>query len=116
MPFLFSKTDPISSTTFYLIRSAISHVGASTLAQKKAFQLAQQGRKVLLFDALLGLKNIPIPNKNSKKILDFFKGLVPLTELIVHYKGIDVIAGSSSQNLNACSPFQQNKVKQKDIK
>ena len=112
MPFISAKASTSASTSFYQIRGATAHLGISTLIQKKALQLVQQHKKVLIVDALLGLKNMPIAIKNPSKLSDFFKGIIPLSELIISHKGIDIISGISQQNINALPPLQKNKIKQ----
>lgn len=112
MPVIATPASSPICTTFFQIRGAAAHLGISALIQKKALQLIQQNKKVLVIDSLLGLKNISIPNKNASKLDDFFKGLIPLSELIITYKGIDIIAGVSQQNINAIPHLQQQKFKQ----
>ena len=112
MPFITPQSSLPDSTIFYQIRSVTSHLGTSTLIQKKALQLVHQQKKVLIIDALLGLKNIPINNKNDAKLSDFFKGLIPLSDLIISYKGADVITGIAHQNINALPAWQRKKLQQ----
>ena len=111
MPFIHPLSVYTPSTTFILLKGVTQHLGVSSIARHLAETYTQQNHKVLIFDALLGLKNYPIKNSNTSKITAVLNGLAPLSDLIVHDKGIDVIAGSSQQNLNAIDPTGQQKIK-----
>lgn len=111
MPFIASISEKKHQPLFYVIRGASAHANISSVAINLATQFVQSGKKVLLFDALLGLKNINIPNKNRKKIPAVLQGQLPLTELITPYNNIDVITGCAQTNLNALSLINQNRIK-----
>ena len=111
MPFIVQHSAQQSRTLFYIFYGVTVHVGISTTIKKMAETLTSQGKKVLIFDALLGIKNFPITNKNQDKIPTFFSGLIPLSELITTHNGVDVISGMSTQNINALPLAQKNKIK-----
>lgn len=112
MPFLTPPIDPPKKTQFYVLRSIAPHLGVSFTLQKMAQTFIKQNKKVLIFDALLGLKNFPLVNKNQDKIPTVLAGILPLSELIVKEKGVDVITGCSNQNLTALTTYQQQYLKE----
>ena len=112
MPFIQSPKIDSQKTLFYTLTAATSHVGVSFITQKWAEKFAQQNKKVLIFDALLGLQNFPQNNPNQEQIPDVLAGLAPLTNLRTSSKqGWDVITGLANQNLNAQSIATQERVK-----
>ncbi len=111
MPFLVPTIENKKKTTFYIVRGIAPHLGVSFVVKEMAKSFFQQNKKVLVFDTLLGLKNIPLSNKNQKKITLVCDGTLPLNELIIHEQGIDYITGVSDQNLTALSALQQQFIK-----
>ena len=112
MPFLIPEQDEFKTPRFYIFRGIAPQLGVSFIVQKQAELFSKQNKKVLIFDALLGLKNFPYPCKNQKKIPMVFNGFLPLTELITKEKNIDIIAGLSDQNLTSISLLQQQYIKE----
>ena len=112
MPFLTPPIDTPKKTQFYVLRSIAPHLGVSFTLQKMAQTFVKQNKKVLIFDTLLGLKNFPLVNKNQDKIPTVLAGILPLSELIVKEKGVDVITGCSNQNLTALTTYQQQYLKE----
>ena len=111
MPFIQQKQIAEKQPLIYTITAVVPHVGVSFVIQKWAEELATQNENVLIFDALLGLKNFPHTNPNTDKIPDVINGWLPLTDLIHSLsKKIDVVTGISSQNINALSPFNQQRL------
>jgi len=100
-----------TKTSFFLLRGAVQHVGVSRATTHLAETLAKQNKKVLIFDTLLGLKNYPVKHSKPDKICAVLQGVSPLTDIITTDKDIDIIAGSSNQNLNALSPMAKQKIK-----
>ena len=111
MPFLTTSSPTFCPTKFYIVHEASPHLGTNILIQKMAAVFFKQKKKVLIFDALLGLKNMPINNKNQSKIPAVFKRQLPISELITHEKGIDIISGVSCQNFTALTSCQQQYIK-----
>lgn len=111
MPFISSSTISQHQPVFHVFRAVSAHAGTSSVIKKMAKKLKQQGKRVLIFDAALGLKNFPIANKNQNKIPLVFQGQLPLNDLIVTQEQVDIIAGSAGQNLNALPRVAQNKIK-----
>ena len=111
MPFIVSISEQKHHPLFYIIHEASSYAGTHSISIDLAKQSVQSGKKVLLFDALLGLKNINIQNKNRKKIPAVLHGLLPLTELITQHDNIDVITGHAQTNINALPIINQNRLK-----
>lgn len=111
MPFIFTPLSATSKPVFYIIREAIPHTQKRQIIAKLAHSFIEQDKKVLIFDALLGLPNLPTQTKNKQKLTLFFNGYLPLSELIIHANGIDIITGTSQQNLNALSLTQRHKIK-----
>ena len=112
MPFLTPPIDTLKKTQFYVLRSIAPHLGVSFTLQKMAQTFIKQNKKVLIFDTLLGLKNFPLVNKNQDKIPTVLAGILPLSELIVKEKGVDVITGCANQNLTALTTYQQQYLKE----
>ncbi|MBQ3695420.1 MAG: hypothetical protein II938_00395 [Alphaproteobacteria bacterium] len=112
MPFILQQASSQKKTIFYTLTSAAPHTGVSFVVCKTAQNYAKQGKKVLIFDALLGLKNYPLHNPNQNKISAVLDGLTPLTELIMpQQKNIDVITGMSNCNISAIPHANQQRIK-----
>lgn len=111
MPFLVPTIDELKVPKFYIFRAAAPHLGVSSAIKKMAQSFLRQNKKVLIFDALLGLKNFPISNKKQKRIPFVLNGAAPLSELIMQENGIDIIAGVADYNLTALEPSQQQYIK-----
>ncbi len=111
MPFIQTLNKDNIKISFFLIKGVTQHVGVSHAATCLAETLVKQDKKVLIFDALLGLKNYPVRHSKSNKIEAVLKGISPLNDLIISDKGIDIIAGSSTLNLNAIPSIAQQKIK-----
>lgn len=116
MPFIHSLPDNPPTTTFFLLRGATQHVGGSYVTHHLAETFIQQNKKVLIFDALLGLKNYPAKNQNTTKLVSVLQGANPLSDLITTDREIDIIAGCAQQNLNALSLTAQQKIKSELLK
>lgn len=95
-----SDTDSQSpvKTRVITVTSGKGGVGKTTISINLALAVAKSGKKVLLFDADLGLANINvllgvIPKYNLYHVI---KGHKTLQEIILHTpEGIDIIAGAS---------------------
>ena len=112
MPFIQAPKIKQQKTLFYTLTAATAHVGVSFATQKWAEKFTQQNKRVLIFDALLGLQNFPQNNPNQEQIPDVLQGLAPLTNLIISSKqGWDVITGLANQNLQAQSIATQERIK-----
>ncbi len=111
MPFIQPLHLDTPKTAFFLLKGVTSHVGISETAHRLAETFTKRDKKVLIFDALLGLENYPTKSQNSDKIQSVLKGLSPLSDIITTDKKIDIIAGTSTQNLNALPPIAQQKIK-----
>lgn len=112
MPFIVPETVPHHLTDFYLIRAMEPHVGLSFITLKKAFDLQKKSKKILIFDTLLGLKNLPIKGADAEKILSVLQGKLPLTELIQSHQELDIISGQSSLNFMALDSFARQNLYQ----
>ena len=103
MPFI-NLTPPTQHTTIcYNVRAAYPHVGVSYVTLLLAQQFSAQQKKVLVFDNLLGLKNLNLKNPNASSIENVLVGKYPLSELIFTHQNFDVICGVANTNLNALS-------------
>ncbi len=111
MPFITPVQNPNTSQKIYVLSG---EKGTKALAETTfhfAKHFLESQKKVLVFDALLGLKNLPIHLNNAEKIANVLAGVLPLTELIQNENGVDIIAGESTTNLNALSSAAQRKIK-----
>ena len=111
MPFLVPTTNETKTPKFYIVRGAAPHLGISFTVKKMAQSFLKQNKKVLVFDALLGLKNFPVNNKNAKKIPQVLQKKLALTEIITKECGFDILAGSADQNLTTLSLSEQQYLK-----
>lgn len=96
------------------ITSGKGGVGKSTLSVNLGLALAKKGKKVLLFDADLGLANINVmlgvlPKYNLYHVV---KGQKKLQEIIIETpEGLDIIAGASGySSLANLNDVQRNKL------
>ena len=111
MPFINVQKPETHETLCYNLCAAQPHVGVSFVALWLAAQYVKQGKRVLIFDTMLGLENIPIKNKNAKALERVLQGNDPLTNVIFTHQNIDLISGISVLNLNALSPLAQGNIR-----
>ncbi len=95
---------PSNSTKIITITSGKGGVGKSSISVNLALAMVQAGKKVLLFDADLGLANINVlmgivPKYNLYHVV---KGSKTLKETIIHTpEGLDIICGASGYSILA---------------
>ena len=111
MPFIQPFINPYHTCKTFVIRGSTNHVGVSFITHYLAQKAISDGKKVLIFDTLLGLKNYPIQQNSADITYQVLNGQRPLTDIIIHQDGTDVIAQISNTNLNACSHQIQNYIK-----
>ncbi len=98
------KADPGTTTQIITLTSGKGGVGKSTISVNLGLALAGAGKKVLLFDADLGLANINVllgvvPKFNLYHVV---KGHKELEDIIIHTpEGLDIIAGASGYSMLA---------------
>jgi flagellar biosynthesis protein FlhG len=100
---------PHKSHKIIMVASGKGGVGKTWFSVSIAHALAQEGKKVLLFDGDLGLANIDIqlglmPDKDLSTVI---AGQATLDQVVAHFKpaGIDIIAGRSGCSaLSSISP------------
>lgn len=98
------KSDPGTSTQIITLTSGKGGVGKSTISVNLGLALAAAGKKVLLFDADLGLANINVllgvvPKFNLYHVI---KGHKELEDIIIKTpEGLDIIAGASGYSMLA---------------
>jgi len=103
-PEVSEKTAPGTRTKVITITSGKGGVGKSSVSVNMALSIARTGKKVLLFDADLGLANINvmlgvIPKYNLYHVV---KGTKKLNEIIIKTpEGLDLIAGASGYSILA---------------
>ncbi len=94
---LYSKTD--SKTKVISITSGKGGVGKSTLTANMGYLLSLFGKKVLIFDADIGLANMQIlfNLKPTVSYFDYIEKRISLKEMILHtkYKNVFLCAGKS---------------------
>lgn len=88
-----------SKTKVVTISSGKGGVGKSTLTSNMAYILAQQGKKVAIFDADMGLANLQVifDIKPLYSLYDYLDGNCELEEILTDtgYKNITLVAGKS---------------------
>lgn len=98
------KADPGTATQIITLTSGKGGVGKSTISVNLGLALAAAGKKVLLFDADLGLANVNVllgvvPKFNLYHVI---KGHKELEEIIIRTpEGLDIIAGASGYSMLA---------------
>jgi flagellar biosynthesis protein FlhG len=98
------KSDPGTTTQIITLTSGKGGVGKSTISVNLGLALASAGKKVLLFDADLGLANINVllgvvPKFNLYHVI---KGHKELEDIIIRTpEGLDIIAGASGYSMLA---------------
>ena len=109
-----NKVTKGDSTRVISITSGKGGVGKTNIATNLAYALVQSGKRVLVFDADLGLANIDIllgitPEFTIEHVI---KGNRKLSEVIVHTpEGIDILPGSSGvEELTNLSLFQKKRL------
>lgn len=99
---------------FIAITSGKGGVGKTSFLINYAIALAKAGKRVLLFDADLGMANIDVLLKTSARgsIIDIIDGRRSMKEVIVEAPGgIHLIAGGSGmQKLSSLSPSQTQRI------
>lgn len=99
---------------FTTVTSGKGGVGKTSFIINYAIALAQQGKRVLLFDADLGMANIDVLLKTSSKynIIDVIEGNRNMNEVITEaVGGIHLIAGGSGmQKLSSLTPAQFHRI------
>lgn len=107
---MMGKTDDAKDPVIMTITSGKGGVGKTTLSVNLGLALAASGKKVLLFDADLGLANINVllgvvPKYNLYHVI---KGHKELEEIIIHTpEGLDIIAGASGYSMLANLPEKE---------
>lgn len=98
------KSEPGTTTQIITLTSGKGGVGKSTISVNLGLALASAGKKVLLFDADLGLANINVllgvvPKFNLYHVI---KGHKELEDIIIRTpEGLDIIAGASGYSMLA---------------
>lgn len=98
------KSDPGTTTQIITLTSGKGGVGKSTISVNLGLSLASAGKKVLLFDADLGLANVNVllgvvPKFNLYHVI---KGHKELEDIIIRTpEGLDIIAGASGYSMLA---------------
>lgn len=98
------KADPGTATQIITLTSGKGGVGKSTISVNLGLALTAAGKKVLLFDADLGLANVNVllgvvPKFNLYHVI---KGHKELEEIIIRTpEGLDIIAGASGYSMLA---------------
>lgn len=100
--------------TFITVTSGKGGVGKTSFIINFAISLAKQGKKVLLFDADLGMANVDVLLKTNTRysIIDVIDGTKSMNEVIAEAPGgISLIAGGSGiQQLASLTPVQFNRI------
>ena len=105
---------PGSRCKFTAVTSGKGGVGKTSFTINYAIALAEQGQRVLLFDADLGMANVDVLQKASSRhgIVDVMDGGRNMHEVITRTEyGFDIIAGGSGMaKLGALSPAQLQRI------
>jgi len=103
-----------SRCKFTAVTSGKGGVGKTSFTINYAVALAEQGQRVLLFDADLGMANVDVLIKASSRfgIVDVMDGGRNMHEVITRTEyGFDIIAGGSGMaKLGALSPAQLQRI------
>ena len=98
------KSEPGTQTQIITLTSGKGGVGKSTISVNLGLTMAASGKRILLFDADLGLANINVllgivPKFNLYHVL---KGHKTLEDIIIRTpEGLDIIAGASGYSMLA---------------
>lgn len=107
---MMGKTEENKDPIIMTVTSGKGGVGKTTLSVNLGLALAAAGKKVLLFDADLGLANINVllgvvPKYNLYHVI---KGHKELEDIIIHTpEGLDIIAGASGYSMLANLPEKE---------
>lgn len=99
-----------TATKIITITSGKGGVGKTSVSVNLALAMAKSSKKILVFDADLGLANINvllgvIPKYNLYHVV---KGIKTLEEIIIHTpEGVDIIAGASGFSMLANLPEKE---------
>lgn len=108
------KASVIRNCRFITIASGKGGVGKTSFAINLGISLAKLGRKVLIFDADLGMANVDVLLKASTRysIVDVIEGSKGMNEVITEVTGgLNIIAGGSGmQKLASLSPAEFNRI------
>ncbi len=111
MPFLVPEKLPQHNPVVIAVRSVAPKTGCTSIVWKIAADYVQNGKKVLIFDELLGLPNTHYKNKNEQLIPSVLAGENPLNQLVDTVQGIDFIAGQSLTNLHSLSNQEKSHIR-----
>lgn len=109
-----NQAAPLKSCKFVTVTSGKGGVGKTSFIINYAITLAKLGKKVVLFDADLGMANVDVLLKANTRynIIDVIDGHKGINEVISEVSGgISIIAGGSGmQKLANLSPAEYNRI------